>query len=258
MTLYKNEIPILEYDDEKMAVIMPTDEEYNVKLPTKCVFAFLGEETIEDFAKEHGAEKVTEFESVTKIYNVYQMTYQGHEVCFMHAPMGSVAAVQIMDWLIALGVREIMSAGSCGCLVDIPENTFIVPFKALRDEGASFHYLPPTRYVEVNRKALKAIERTLIDHGLNYTEVVTWTTDGFFRETRDIVKYRVEEGCSVVEMECSGLASCAEFREVIWGQILFTADSLADIEKHDKRNWGGDSFEYSLKLCLDAVVNIES
>jgi nucleoside phosphorylase len=68
--------------------------------------------------------------------------------------------------------------------------------------------------------------------------------------------YRKEEGCSVVEMECSALAACAQMRGVIWGEILFTADSLADIDKYDERNWGGDSFKYALKLCLDTLINI--
>ena len=58
-------------------------------------------------------------------------------------------------------------------------------------------------------------------------------------------------------MECSALAACAEFRNAIWGSILFTADTLADVESYDERDWGHDSFEYALKLSLDAVVNIK-
>ena len=57
-------------------------------------------------------------------------------------------------------------------------------------------------------------------------------------------------------MECSSLAACSEFRNIIFGQILFTADTLADIHNYDERGWGGDSFEIALSLCLDAVINI--
>ena len=116
--------------------------------------------------------------------------------------------------------------------------------------------MKPSRYVDVNKDALIAIEKTLKDHGLKYVEVISWSTDGFYRETKEKVLYRKKEGCSVVEMECSALAACAQMRGAIWGQILFTADSLADIEKYDERNWGGDSFEYALKLCLDTLINI--
>ena len=87
---------------------------------------------------------------------------------------------------------------------------------------------------------------------------MTWTTDGFYRETKDLVKYRVEEGCSVVEMECSALASVAEMRKAISGEILFTADTLADIENYDLRNWAKDSFAYALELAMDAVILIQN
>ena len=107
--------------------------------------------------------------------------------------------------------------------------------------------------MDISEKARKAIEETILEHGMKYQEVVTWSTDGFYRETKDMVEYRKSEGCEVVEMECSALAACAAFRGVTWGMILYTADSLADVEKYDERNWGGNAYEYSLILCMDAV-----
>ena len=41
------------------------------------------------------------------------------------------------------------------------------------------------------------------------------------------------------------------------GEILYTADSLADIEQYDERNWGGNAYEYALSLCLDAVLALD-
>ena len=63
-----------------------------------------------------------------------------------------------------------------------------------------------------------------------------------------------KEGCSVVEMECSALAACTAFRNATFGMILYTADSLADVDKYDERHWGGNAYEYALILCLDAVL----
>ncbi len=45
--------------------------------------------------------------------------------------------------------------------------------------------------------------------------------------------------------------------KVVWGEILFTADSIADIEQYDACNRGGDSFAYALELCLDTLINIK-
>ena len=138
----------------------------------------------------------------------------------------------------------------------LDESVFLVPRKALRDEGTSYHYASPSRFIEIDERARKAIEKTILEHNLNYREVVTWSTDGFFRETREKVEYRKSEGCSVVEMECSALAACANFRKATWGMILYTADCLANVDQYDERNWGGNAYEYALALCLDAVLAI--
>ena len=253
--LHKNELAILEFDDAYESVIMPTHEDLAINLARKCVYGFLGD-YIDQYALKNKAKKVAEFESATKTYPVYLLKHKGQELCLVQAPVGSAPSAQLMDWLIGYGVREIISTGTCGSLVDIAESTFLVPVRALRDEGASFHYVKPSRYIDLNPLAISAMEVLFKERGLKYKEVVTWTTDGFYRETKDLVKYRVEEGCSVVEMECSALAAVGQLRDVVFGEILFTADSLADIENYDERNWAKDSFAYALELAMDAVILI--
>ena len=153
-------------------------------------------------------------------------------------------------------MREIISTGSCGALLDLPEGEFIVPVRALRDEGTSYHYAPPSRFIELASAPRIAIAKALAARGLKCIEVTTWSTDGFYRETREKVEYRKSEGCSVVEMECSALAACAHMRGAQFGMILFTADTLANIDQYDERNWGGDAHICALELALDAVLEI--
>lgn len=255
MSILKNDIPILEYDTDTNAVIMPDHEHFELKLPKRAVFAFLGE-YIDRYAENNGAKQVARFISMTKYYPVYVVEYKGEEICLCQAPVGAAPAAQILDWLIGYGVKKIISAGSCGVLERFPENVFLVPCKALRDEGASYHYAPPSRYIEVAPIALEAIEKTLTERGLAYREVLTWSTDGFYRETKEKVAYRKAEGCSVVEMECSALAAVAKLRGAVWGEILFTADSLAEADKYDERGWGRDSHKYALELCFDVVSKL--
>ena len=57
-------------------------------------------------------------------------------------------------------------------------------------------------------------------------------------------------------MECYALAACVKLRGVIWGELLFKADTLADAGHYDERNWGRDSVEYALELCVEAVMII--
>lgn len=253
MSIMQNEIPILEFDTEQTAVLNPTHEKLDLHLPEKCVFAFLGEE-IDAYASRNDLHPVSHFVSTTKHYPIYLTQHNGEEIALCQAPAGAAPAAQILDWLIGYGARKIISSGSCGVLEAFPENTFLVPCKALRDEGTSYHYAPPSRFLGISQKARKAIEAAIQQHGMQYREVITWSTDGFYRETREKVAYRKSEGCSVVEMECSALAACAAFRGATWGMILYTADSLADVDKYDERNWGGSACQYALTLCLDAAA----
>ena len=253
--IQKHAIPILEFDDNPQAVIMPNHEGLDLQLPKKCIYAFL-EEEIDRYAQEIEAECVGEFVSATKTYPVYVIGYKGEKVCLAQAPVGSAPAAQFMDWLIGYGVEQIISTGTCGVLADIEENAFLVPVRALRDEGTSYHYAAPSRYMDVHVEAISAIEQVLEQLGIPYEEVMTWTTDGFYRETAEKVAYRKEEGCEVVEMECAALAAVAQLRGVVWGQLLFTADSLADLENYDSRDWGSEAFDKALELCLEIVSHM--
>lgn len=255
MALFKHELPILEYDSNPSA-LLAHDRNPNIVLPKKAVYALLGD-TIEKYALSHGGEVIDIFETITKSYPIYRIFYKGQALCLCQAPLGGSAAAQLMDWLIGHGVKSIITAGSCGVLTPLPENAFLVPKRALRDEGASYHYLPPARYVEISEQARKTIEEVLTRQGLHYVECTTWTTDGFFRETADMVAYRREEGCQSVEMECASLAACAQLRGIQFGQLLYTADSLADAQHYDERTWGADSLEPALALCLEIAANME-
>ena len=253
--IQKHAIPILEFDDNPQAVIMPNHEGLDLQLPKKCIYAFL-EEEIDRYAQEVGAKCVGEFVSATKTYPVYVINYKGEEICLTQAPVGSAPATQFMDWLIGYGVEQIISTGTCGVLADIEENAFLVPVRALRDEGTSYHYAAPSRYMDVHVEAISAIEQVLEHLCIPYEEVMTWSTDGFYRETAEKVAYRKEEGCAVVEMECAALAAVAQLRGVVWGQLLFTADSLADLENYDSRDWGSEAFDKALELCLEIVSHM--
>lgn len=253
--IQKHVIPILEFDDNPQAVIMPNHEGLDLQLPKKCIYAFL-EEEIDRYAQEVGAECVGEFVSATKTYPIYVMDYKGEKVCLAQAPVGSAPAAQFMDWLIGYGVEKIISTGTCGVLANIEENAFLVPVRALRDEGTSYHYASPSRYMEMQIEAISVIEQVLEQLGIPYEEVMTWSTDGFYRETAEKVAYRKEEGCVVVEMECAALAAVAQLRGAVWGELLFTADSLADLDNYDQRDWGAEAFDKALGICLEIVSHM--
>lgn len=90
MALIKNEIPILEYDTEKKAIIMP-GHGWDYKFTKKAVMLFM-EEEIDNYVSSHDCEVVGEFESITKKFPVYKIVHNGEKIVFCQAPLGGAAA----------------------------------------------------------------------------------------------------------------------------------------------------------------------
>ncbi|MBR5682760.1 MAG: nucleoside phosphorylase [Ruminococcus sp.] len=254
MPFYKNDMPILEYDTSVTSLFGIKSELRNLKLPKKAVYALLGS-CMDEYAAEHNAVITGVIPTITRDYPIYTVNCGGEEICLCQAPMGAPAAVQNMEILLACGVEQIISAGSCGVLTPMPENEFIVPVRALRDEGCSYKYLPPSRHIELDMPLTDHICTVLGSRSIPFRKCTTWTTDGLFRETPDTVAHRRSEGCDTVDMECASLAACAKFRGIDFGMLFFTADSLADLENYDRRDFGVASLEPALRLCMDIIVS---
>ena len=124
-------------------------------------------------------------------------------------------------------LKKFIVCGSCGVLdSEIAMGHLLVPVSAVRDEGTSYHYLPPSREATAHPQAVKAIETVLTRNKLDYTLTKTWTTDAMYRETQKKIALRKSEGCLTVEMEAAALFAVAKFREVVLGQILYGGDDV--------------------------------
>ncbi len=259
MALTEHSIPLLEYDDDPAGILVPNREE-GYAFPRRAVL-FFGWEPVERLVEEQAARgccrEIGRFETITKTARVYALDWGGQELALCAAPLGSAGAVEMLDFFIGCGCTAIVAGGSCGALDHLPEGAFLLPTHALRDEGASYHYLPPARWAETDASVRAALRRACEEKGFAAADCRTWTTDGFFRETAAKAARRRAEGCAVVEMECAGLAACAAFRGVRFGQLLYTADTLAAAlagGAHDARTWGNEAAPLALALCLDAAA----
>ncbi len=117
----------------------------------------------------------------------------------------------------------------------MPGIPFIIT-SAVRDEGTSYHYLPPAREVQPAPQAVAALQAALDAEGMPYEMVKAWTTDGLYRETAAKRDLRVSEGCHVVEMEAAAFFAVAQFRGVTFGQMVYGGDLVVP-EGWDKRGW---------------------
>lgn len=156
--IIKHEYPILEYSDERSAVINPRMK--GEAFPRVCLVTFF-EEVLEQFVSRHDGVQIGAYSSEMKDFPVYKLVYDGVEICICQAVVSSGSIAMMTDWLYGRGVETIICCGSCGVLDDIPAGDVIVPVRALRDEGASYKYLPPARFVEVSPVAVEAIREVL-------------------------------------------------------------------------------------------------
>jgi uridine phosphorylase len=112
----------------------------------------------------------------------------------------------------------------------------MVVASALRDEGTSFHYAAPSRIIDADPLGVRVLTEVLDEHEIEHFVGRTWTTDAFFRETRSRVDRRIDEHCSVVDMESSAFIAVAKYRGLRFAQLLYAGDSLAG-EQWDSRSW---------------------
>ena len=139
---------------------------------------------------------------------------------------------------------------------DIAVGNLIVVSAAVRDEGASYHYLPPGREVLANEVGVKALSRTLERHSIPFRIGKTWTTDAPYRETPKKIAKRIADGCLTVEMESAGMMAVAQFRDVIFGQVLYGGDDLSGTN-WDDRGWRSrkEIRENLFWLCAEACLS---
>lgn len=258
--LTRAELPILDYDDDPFdpishGMLAVSD----LRLPERAVLTLLGPLT-DRWAAEHGYTQVDSVSMITRNFPIWVGSHgpgPGTEVALVEIPVGAPAATIVFERLLLFGVRTVVAVGSCGGLVHFEEGEFVLPVRALRDEGTSYHYLPPSPWVETDGGVRAACATAIAAAGLTYAERSTWTTDAFLRETPAVIKARREEGCQVVDMECAALAAVARFRGARFAQILFTADTLAT-DEHDQRSWGKAARRAALRLALDAVTRAQT
>lgn len=236
MEKYNHSFPILEFDPTTAAIIEPSRVLEPIDIPECCVLCFF--QDVISGLREDGRLQVTyKLGSEMGPNPVYELSVEGRRLALFHPGVGAPLAAAFLEELIALGCRKFIACGGCGVLDGtIAVGHVVVPTSAVRDEGTSYHYLPPAREVEASPAAIAALQTTLERHRVPYLLGKTWTTDGIYRETHVRMARRRAEGCLTVEMEAAAFFAVAQFRGVEFGQVLYGGDDLTG-ESWDGREW---------------------
>ena len=231
----RKDIPLLEFDEKEGKALPQHYNSVPKNLPERCVIAF-SKTSVQAIAEKYGATQISEMHSCTVYLPIYEVDLDGVKIALICGFLGSAGASGQIHELYAGGVRKIIACGSAGTLTPNPLGALVVPNCAVRDEGASYHYAPPSYEIEADGEVVKHIENTLAKLGLPHKTGKTWTTDAFYRETEDKIALRRSQGCITVEMECSAMLAVSQFLNIKFGQILYCGDDLSGAE-YDTRDF---------------------
>ena len=171
--------PILEFDPTREAVIEPSVVVARRDVPSCAVLCFF-QNIIERVVREHEGRELMRLRSEMGDNPIYEIRHGDHRLAIVHPGVGAPLVTGFLEELIALGCSAFVAAGGAGVLVpELALGHVIVPTAAVRDEGTSYHYLPPSREVAANPEVVAAIVATLERHKVPFVTGKTWTTDGW-------------------------------------------------------------------------------
>ena len=145
--------------------------------------------------------------------SMYNFCADNIECGIIGAVVGAPFAVLVAEELFASGCELLIHVTSSGQILPTRQPPFfILVEKALRDEGTSYHYLPPAEFAQLNPELLSLFDGAFEQIDTPVYRGATWTTDAPFRETQTAIDHAKTYGILAVEMEVAALYAFAQAR----------------------------------------------
>lgn len=188
---------------------------------------------------------------------LYEATVGDRSIGIIGRAVGASFAVLVAEQLFAAGCELLLSVTSAGQIVPRGEPPYFVLIEeALRDEGTSYHYQPPSWQAR-----LASSLRGRLDGGFSEVPVPvhkgrSWTTDAPYRETETAIAAAREEGVLAVEMEAAALYAFAEARGQAVACFAHVTNQMA-VEEGDFEKGEADGVRDALTLTAAAAEACE-
>ncbi|MGN0634048.1 MAG: nucleoside phosphorylase [Oscillospiraceae bacterium] len=253
MMIAENKYPILEFDDSNIAKLNPVSFVDKPFETNKLIITFFPE--VMDKLKDEGKitlERIICGENPVTIYR-----FTDTDILITLGYVGCPSCGGNLDLFNVMGITKVMFCGGGGVLdKNIEVGQLLVVDGAIRDEGFSYHYIEPSRYIYTKTEVTEKIIKYLEENSISYIRGLTWTTDAIFRETADRIARRKEEGAKIVEMEQAGCIAVAQFRDFDYGALIYGGDDVSQ-EEWDSRDWySRKGIRYDLVMLCKKLVSI--
>ena len=158
---------------------------------------------------------------------MFALDLEGVSCGIIARTIGGPYAVLIAEQLRAAGAKLIVGLTSAGRVSpDLPLPCLVVATGAIRDEGTSYHYLPPGTEVACDSPVVPFLERELIATGWAVRSGKVWTTDAPYRETKTQLDRWAREGALAVEMQAAALFAFAIARHASVASVAMVSNAV--------------------------------
>ncbi len=171
--------------------------------------------------------------------------------------VGAPFAVLVAEELFASGCKLLISVTSAGQLDGArPPPYFVLIERSLRDEGTSYHYLPPAPFSESSAAVLNALHGAFDGFPAPVLRGATWTTDAPFRETAEVIETRRGQGLLAVEMEAAALYAFAQARQRAVVCFAHVTNQMGRVEGGDFEKGEDDGTAAALQIVRRAAARL--
>ena len=194
------------------------------KLTDKCIVTY-SVNVKDEILNKYSNKKVAFTATANGLIDVYYL--EELNTLFYMSPVCAPTAVAVLEEISYItGAKNFIFFGSCGILDEKAKDKLIIPIKAYRDEGTSYHYAEASDFIDIKNYGL--IEKLCKDNNIEYIKGYTWTTDAIYRETKNSIEKRKNDGCICVEMETAALEAMCDFNELNLYVFFLSGDILVD------------------------------
>ncbi len=158
---------------------------------------------------------------------MYSLDLDGLPCGIIGRTIGGPYAVLIAEQLHSAGVQLIVGLTSAGRISpELPLPCLVVASSAVRDEGTSYHYLPPSPEVQCPSAVTAHFENALGSVGWPVVTGRVWTTDAPYRETSAQLEKWAARDVLAVEMQAASLFAFAAARNANVAVIAMVSNAV--------------------------------
>lgn len=145
--------------------------------------------------------------------------------------IGAPVAATVTEKVIAAGAEVVIMLGGCASLqTEFAPEAVLLPTHAVRDEGASYHYVPPNETVEATPELVDELDDAFSVANFDTHRGPTWTTSAVFRETIPQIEHYRDEGFVSLCMETAAIWAVCQYRGIDTATVHQIGDYLSPDE----------------------------